>query len=425
MSAYLEIRTFADEHQTDGESNFSELLLEYFSSDELRKSLVASDMDGTMFPEDIGRHVFLEKLGDPSFWTFSVEKFKRLLLPITYEKIIRARLNNQGTVRINGGKVIDINALNKDICLTILLLWEDIVCLYTAKKQAQKQGLNGNNQLANNAIVNEFARKMIEFDNLVFHLDDILSSLLNKELLLRTRFFAGKNLDMVRDITRKVMEKTRDEGDQITLKTHEKNKKHADQIIELPDLVVTRVIRINASIHHALTELGLFRGSDIRVVTTNLQRIATTALKMSPYFWIKEGRKNAVLGTMQKKKRTQRLQARTKGSPLLGNQKVKKLESVQIETGKKLKIVFGDSPSNDSPMGIQALQNGGFFGITGSDYESTREKFERFFYDLGVQNEEIKKLLLTQKGTLRRRVAERIIFFPEDAVSRNSFEDFL
>jgi len=66
----------------DGERHdLDDVLDEYLPGDVAEQSLVCSDMDGTMFENDIGLLVFLEKLSDPSLWYHSPDRFARILIP--------------------------------------------------------------------------------------------------------------------------------------------------------------------------------------------------------------------------------------------------------------------------------------------------------------------------------------------------------
>ena len=53
-----------------------------------REGLVlATDMDNTMFANDLGILVFLEKLADPHFWDFDINTFESL---VSSSKILRS-----------------------------------------------------------------------------------------------------------------------------------------------------------------------------------------------------------------------------------------------------------------------------------------------------------------------------------------------
>ena len=102
-----------------------------FPDDQLKSVLTATDMDGTLFRGDLGILVFLEKLGQPSFWTFSVSKFKDLLLPDKYFRLLKksaeGKISNIAPVRAN----------------EMLNLREGIVNLYKLMKQLLKDGGDG------------------------------------------------------------------------------------------------------------------------------------------------------------------------------------------------------------------------------------------------------------------------------------------
>lgn len=110
-------------------SGYDSLLNEVLPhNDLLRQGLLASDMDGTMFKEDLGVLVFVKKLKDPSFWNFTPESFKKLMLPKRYRV-----LANQG---LDGG----IENLPASACREILNLTEDLEKLYTLQKNLVESG---------------------------------------------------------------------------------------------------------------------------------------------------------------------------------------------------------------------------------------------------------------------------------------------
>ena len=73
-----------------------------------RNPLVVTDMDGTMFDNDLGLMVFLEKLGDPRFWNHSNSHFKKLLLPDKYREMIKEWGDGQGQAAWPGSLCEDL-----------------------------------------------------------------------------------------------------------------------------------------------------------------------------------------------------------------------------------------------------------------------------------------------------------------------------
>ena len=71
----------------DYELSFDEIRERYLP-DIGSKDLVASDMDGSMFENDLGILVFLEQLSQPDDWPFDPEEFGQLLVPESYEAVL-------------------------------------------------------------------------------------------------------------------------------------------------------------------------------------------------------------------------------------------------------------------------------------------------------------------------------------------------
>ncbi|HLG25196.1 MAG TPA: hypothetical protein VI588_00160, partial [Candidatus Gracilibacteria bacterium] len=161
--------------------------------------VLASDMDNSMFDNDLGILVFLEKLGDPHFWDFEVNEFASLLMPAAYQKIfLEGALGRHGS-----GLPIEISELGMD-------LHQDIVELY-AKIQRMAKERRKPKDMAH--FVNEFARKMLEFDAIFVRVDRYLKKMFKGQLLMRTRFFAGKEPKEVHQLTENVMKRRGTEVD--------------------------------------------------------------------------------------------------------------------------------------------------------------------------------------------------------------------
>ncbi len=347
----------------------------------LRESLGGVDMDNTMFDADLGRRVFLRKLADPSLWRrFDIKRFSSLLLPINYRTVFHSREKGSAICRVDGVEK-DITGLSPELCGIILALWRDIVALYNYRKTPEeKEKMPDEDFPLENPVVNEFARKMIELDRIIMEIDHILAPLFNNELLLRTRFLAGLNVEKVKVLTKEVMMlRTGDPHSMFTLRTFDENTAtgvgNPNQRLSLPDLVLPQVVMVNDLIRRLVSRLFYEYGSDLRVVTTNHQSIAGTAVRHSPYADIKNSKKDGVIGSLLCGTKT-RLKAKTDGLPLFGPQKAEVMQNIALRTGRKFLFAFGDSVKNDTPMGIQALVNGGVFGIVGDDYDDTREAFE-------------------------------------------------
>ena len=328
--------------------------------DEGGESLTCADMDGTLFENDLGVLVFLEKLSDPTFWTLSEEQFRSLLLPEKYQRLMNTGAMGEG-----------VEGIDRADCILVLMLWEDIVDLYKlqkvfVEKDHKTMGLE-------DPLVNEFARKMIEFDKYFMKMDSVLVHRpeTNGQLLMRTRFFAGKNQKHVVGLTKKALDRRK--KDNVTLAVYPENRLVVDQRVEnLPDLYCEREVRDVLDIREMIERLVLKNGSEARVVTTNLQQIADTAIMRTSYdeFF----RRNSAIGSTLKRDDDGTLHPKMSRGPVIGDMKARVASMLMMQTRRRLLVAMGDSLS-DGPMGMLSLSNGGLFVAVGKDYESTRRKF--------------------------------------------------
>ncbi|MDD3861669.1 MAG: hypothetical protein PHP74_02150 [Candidatus Gracilibacteria bacterium] len=353
-----------DTERTGEEVVFEEVVDGLDYHDRMNESLTCADMDGTLFENDLGILVFLEKLNDPTLWTFSADKFRDILLPPEYCKLMILSSKEEG-----------VDGLDREDCFKILTLVDDLVDLYVLQKSlvaSSKDCLS----LKNSPIVNEFARKMIEFDKYFLKVDGLLSQRpeIDGRLLMRVRFLSGKNIKMVAELTRKAMR--RRNRDTVNLKVHKSNQEHFSQLIrELEDVEFGRVVKEVSQVRALIKELYSTHGSDIRVITTNLQQIADVALRQSSYDDFIPRR--STIGTTLGQKNGFFI-PRVHGRPVIGEEKARMAELLMEKLRKKLQVAIGDSFS-DSDMGMKSLENGGVFVAVGKDYESTRRRFDPFF----------------------------------------------
>ena len=360
------IKTHDSSYRTGKEYSQDELLDEFLP--DINRSIVGADMDGTMFNNDIGVLVFLEKLSDPTFWKFKTSRFKSLLLPIKYRRVFQE------------GAAGTVSELDQRKCQFILKLWEDICDLY--RKQREILSSNGPKINIHTPIVNEFARKMLAFDRLLIEMERQLISRFQGELLMRTRFFADKGVQDVEELTKKVMERELGDKDaEMDLAVHDANRNEYNQRISAEDLepiVYNRVVIINLHVA-ALIKQVFDRGAAVRVITTNIQNNALGAINNSDYSYLNHRR---TISASSLSMNGDKFGSKMDGMPIFGPRKVDIAKEIEAAKKRKFKLALGDSFTNDSPMGKYALENGGVFVIVADDYEEARQKFHPIYEEL-------------------------------------------
>lgn len=346
------------------------------------KAEYASDMDGSMVDNDVGITVFMEKLTDPTFWTYSSETFSRILLPPHYQAAITEGQNGS------------IEKLPPTVCDKVLNLHTHICELYALKKRLMSDGI----LTINDPVVNEFARTMYEFDQILMQVDQALSTVFVGKLLMRIRFFAGKNRHAVEKLTDKVMKRPENAPDRyINLAMHSEHGAY------LPPVCYDRYVPIIEGTRQcigALDSAGI-RG---RVVTTNLHEIASHVVRNSPYaqFFpnpeesIVATRLRRALGDRRKPSNDRRrgsfYQSETARLPVWGPEKVKRILEVTRRSATECLAAIGDSPSNDGPMLKMALENNGLAFLVGDNYEAVRRRFNDWFEKVAAANPQASSL---------------------------------
>ncbi len=360
------IRTHSSSFKTGEEYSQEELIEEYLPD---KKIIVGSDMDGTMFNNDIGILVFLEKLSDPTFWKLKTQRFKSLLLPLKYRKVFEE------------GAQSGVEELDQYKCQFILDLWNDISDLYRIQRNIVSS--NGPKIDINNPIVNEFSRKMLAFDKLLIEMERQIISRFNGELLMRTRFFVDQNRDIVEKLTQNVMARQSDAFDaELDLSIHSENSNEYLQRIradELEPMTFNRIVVINNEIAVFIKEV-FDRGAAVRVITTNTQENALGAINNSDYRYLNHRR---TISASRLKINGEKFGSKMDGMPIFGPRKVDIAREIEAAKKRIFKVALGDSYTNDGPMMRYALENGGVAVIVAEDYEKAREKFKPIYEELG------------------------------------------
>lgn len=347
------------------------------------EGLAITDMDNTMFRDDKSRNVigdlgvlvFLEKLGDPHFWHFSPESFRKLLLPVKYRRFAIEHSNGQGK-----------HDVNKDACQKILNLVEDLVELYSILKKVTFNMSPGVPLNFNHPVVNEFALKMLHFDNVVKVIESKMFNEGLAPLLMRVRFFAGSDKAKARNLTAQVMMRESDDADaHIALASNPGVAKVAKDFtlpyenrVDAGKLDFLRVVEINEGVRRLIARLSGEMQIPVHVVSANLREIAKAAVDFSPYESHIHGIYASVLETDK-----DRIGTRFKGDKAVnGDQKVVAIHAIQARYKNghtpNLMAVLGDSPSGDWPMMKHLLKESadeGIVIITGEDVESILERF--------------------------------------------------
>jgi len=342
---------------------------------------LASDMDNTMFDNDLGTLVFLEKMDDPKFWHLDTDDFRQLLLPKAYRKLL-----TEGADR-------HVDGLPPPVCKLALDLAYDIVNLYE-KIQANVKAKRANGE---GKLSEEFARKMIELDRIFVLIDGVLSKNLNGQILMRTRFFAGKNPSAITNLAQKVMHRhPTNIGRRVALNIHPENSGYADQIVTedrisqvhgvvSPFQEIDRYVKpVNAVRELIQTAVQKLRIPAV-VATGNLKAIAKTAIAESEYDfllkqkYVREGEHSAVVGTWLRPGENGTLHPRVQGKPVLWDHKAEQALNFAHASRRELKIALGDSPSTDGPMLRASVANGGVAVVVGKDIDSLRKRFEKVF----------------------------------------------
>ena len=382
-------------HIGDSEISLDALFDEFLPDEKLRHGVVCSDMDQTMFKQDIGQLVFLEQLSDPGFWS-NIPKhlFPHILMPLRYRRILE---------RTASGTILSEKVLD---CRYALYLEQKILDL---QGHIRKLISRGKKLDLNHPVVNEFMGKMLALDSVIMRLQPYLSTRISiEELFMRTRFFAGWTKETVVKYTSRAMARDSDATHRrVTLRVHNKD--------ELPKLgsnleprVIYRIkqdrlIEVVAGVREILARC-FEKGAHIRIVTTNLSAIAEEALRSSEYIFLDAN--VAVLGSSlrrrqrKKSKPPYRYKTRFTAPPFFARRKAEIAQTVSGTQKRVFLMALGDSPSNDGPMGEVALRNGGVFVMVGNEIEKTRRKFDPLFRKLYGEGEpEVGRRMVYVKNT--------------------------
>ncbi|MEK7544665.1 MAG: hypothetical protein AAB551_00885 [Patescibacteria group bacterium] len=356
------------------------------------QGVLAADMDHTMFDKDLGILVFLEKLSDPHFWDFSPSYFTKLLLPDLYRRLLER------------GKNGEILNLNPKYCALALDLFNDASSLYNLLHRLKGNGNGSARKVLPPHVVQVFARKMLEFDRLFLIMDRYLSKHTGGQLLLRTRFFAGKAPGQIRDFTKRIFTHTDTSPDPdlslLMTDEHRESVKCVHQKVDEQRL--SDVHGDESSLYHRVDRVvhpvwgthelmrGMVRDLDIPgvVITANLYGIAATALGASKEhygfladqsFHRGDAAEPYVIGTRLRRRTEKQLLPEVDGLPVFGPQKAEEANAFAARRKGSLVAAFGDSPSTDGSLLQSSVEQGGYAFVVGRDFASTCAKFREVF----------------------------------------------
>ncbi|MBU1151463.1 hypothetical protein KJ632_01380 [Patescibacteria group bacterium] len=339
--------------------DFEEKVLSLYSQEELANGLLTSDMDGTMYEQDLGILVFLQKLGDSTFWTFDLNRFRGLLLPKDYFVTLQAGAE---------GVFDSFEGMDAAKCRMILDLKEDICLLYRAIKLAK---IRQEELDLSHPLVNEFAYKMVLMDGLVISMEPYMGKHFKLAYLMRTRFFASKNFERVRSLVLGAMDRTED--DNILLQSYDVNQDSLGgrlKVVNEPPVEIDRDIRVVQKVQELTRILVEDCGVLGTVVTTNLYKIADTFIRGGVYKDLIE----RIVGTRLKMVRGGCLNSLIEGRPVIGLRKAEVAEELAQLYRKKHLFAAGDS-NGDFHMAEKVLREGGVFVGVGKSVDSITKTF--------------------------------------------------
>ncbi|MBN2306522.1 hypothetical protein JXD20_00900 [Candidatus Peregrinibacteria bacterium] len=335
-----------------------------------KDGIVASDMDGSMFYNDLGIHVFLEQLSQPQGWVKDPGEFARLLTPDSYQVILKMAL---------AGQVKDISREQAEIYVK---LRDDCIDLYKAIYAVKRKRLT-----IENPLVNEFARKMLELDRMGMEMEQVFMIGNDGQILSRTRFFVEHNPWMVTQITTAAMRSHENGGRYVDLKVYPKNDAVAEQRISEHDLEPLRydkqIVVVEGTRHIIQNLFDHGNGVPVRIVTTNLKDIAEAAIEASPYY---KGLldqdcdgKSPILASKLVRNDYGKMGQNFWKLPILGGVKGVMLRDLEEKMKRKVRVAIADSPTNDGAMVTLTLRNGGvafFVRKYQEAFEETRNRFK-------------------------------------------------
>lgn len=274
-----------------------------------------SDFDGCLSPDDFGITCFFEKLHNGEYWKWSPKQFSKLLLPtqktnnniVSYSKLIKFAIANNG-----------IDPKIKERAKKLQNLQEKLNILYVQIQTETSPGLR-----------NKFAKKMLEFDELILSLEEFFMPFFGNQIFSRLRFFAGKSHTDAKNLAATTIEKGK--------------------------------LRINKDLFYIYENLKK-NGAEGRIISTNLMSFIREAVRitiLSDIFSEQDVHATKMRGTRGKGNEALRYQNLISGEPVFGTRKAQILKQEIVEKEKKNILSVGDSTSSDGTMLAESLKSGG------------------------------------------------------------------
>ncbi len=330
-----------------------------------KEGVFASDMDQTMFLNDMGALVFIEYLQNPAFYAMSTDELRRIILPSDTEWFFEQ------------GAAGQIEGVSSEGCHEALLLAEEIVKNFDALRASMQQ----TRHTPDRSQLMAFIQKICALDSKLIHLknqhpDPAVSNTLAKAFS-RYRLFGGQEASVIDRLTTAVMSLAHDHPERV-LPIQAGDSKHAE---------VDRLIRVNGSVHGLLDRV-IEDGAEGYAVTATPFEIATTAIRSSIYSHIIPHDRILATKLMLNPEKTH-LAGGLDGEMMAGIRKAQLLAQIEADTNRKIMLVLGDLPGSDAAMGAMALRNNGVFVVTHhpQQLEETHDGFDRYLKRLMGNND--------------------------------------
>lgn len=321
------------------------------------KGIYASDMDQTMFLNDIGALVFIQYLQDPSFYTVSPEEFRRILMPAGTEWFFEKGVKGE------------IDGVSQKDCAEVVCLFDEIA---EAFEQLREEMLSTNPLPETRMHMYAFMEKICMLDSMLInvknqHRNAIESNDLAKAFA-RIRLYRGQEKAIFDRLTHEAFALSHDHPERM-LPIRAGDSKTAE---------VDRLIRVNRSTYGILKEVSS-EGANGYVVTASPLPIASRAIRSSVFQTLVTD--DQIIATkLSLSSCGQRLDGKVDGDFVAGIRKSQLLEKLTVETKKKVMLAIGDLPGSDAAMGAMALSNGGVFVVTHKcdELEESRNGFDEY-----------------------------------------------
>jgi len=184
-------------HTLDDSSQltFGEWFQSRFPNGSAKHKQVITDMDGTCFVQDTAYQIYLEMFSSPDYWNYSPQEFAELLIPkkfhTTIEKISNGYFDSENHPTIS---------VSSDIGTQIQDLYHDINKIYQHIHNIKSNSTQDNSEVLQH-LLNAFARLMLEMDSLLIQAEKAF----NGDLLMRIRFFGGRDIQEIRGLAQKAI----------------------------------------------------------------------------------------------------------------------------------------------------------------------------------------------------------------------------